>query len=237
MPIKKSLSPKSIAYDNHTDDDKIHDTISIIDSTQSVKQNFSMSETRPNQTHSYIENRTQDNKLNNSDSLRTNNLTEIDENEFFYEEPSPYVAVIKSNKNDEPVVSSYTIDEFIEEDNSDERDHVKELEETIANLSRHFPSEQIEKISSLNLPLTHIDTTTILEMEIESPSVEEVAFNAPTFTQNYSVSVPVPINNRRINISRSSGIRENLTDLLITSSSRSHQPLQRTLSTHSKVIE
>ncbi|CAF5135033.1 unnamed protein product, partial [Rotaria socialis] len=74
---------------------------------------------------------------------RINNLTEIDENDFFYQGPSPYVATIDniliSDQITEASIPSYKIDEYIEEDDHYERDHVKELEETIANLSRHFP--------------------------------------------------------------------------------------------------
>ncbi|CAF3890603.1 unnamed protein product [Rotaria magnacalcarata] len=84
--------------------------------------------------------------------------------------------------------------------------------------------------------MNNIDTSAILEMEIESPSVEEVSFNLPTHTSNHPISVPIPINTRRINLSRSCGIRENLTDLLITSTSKPRQTLQRTLSTNSKYM-
>ncbi|CAF5186911.1 unnamed protein product, partial [Rotaria magnacalcarata] len=94
-----------------------------------------------------------------------------------------------------------------------------------------------EQNSPLTLSMNNIDTSAILEMEIESPSVEEVSFNLPTHTSNHPISVPIPINTRRINLSRSCGIRENLTDLLITSTSKPRQTLQRTLSTNSKVIE
>ncbi|CAF0908919.1 unnamed protein product [Rotaria sordida] len=239
IPIKKSLSPVSILYNNHKEkeeeeeeEDKIYDNITIIDSEQ-IKQNSSIEELTTTINHNSIENQNQQNQSIISDLLRTNNLTEIDENEFFYEEPSPYITVITSNKNDEEIISTYHIDEFIDEDNNHERDHVKELEETIANLSRHFPSEQIEKTKSTILPINNTDTTTsILEMEIESPpSIDELSLNS----SKNSIPIPIPINNHRINLSRSSGIRENLTDLLIpATTTKPHQTLQRTLSTHSK---
>ncbi|CAF3574727.1 unnamed protein product [Rotaria socialis] len=231
--IEKSLMSSPIAHNTSKDNDTKHENIVMIDS-ESNKQNSFTPETKSNQNHSCIENRTQDNSSITSDLLQTNTLTEIDESEFFYEEPSPYVTVIKSNKTDESTTSSYQIDEFNDEDHSDERDHVKELEETIANLSRHFPSEKIEQNSPLTLSINNIDTSAILEMEIESPSVEEVSFNLPKHTSDHPISVPIPINTRRINLSRSCGIRENLTDLLITPTSKPHQILQRTLSTNSK---
>ncbi|CAF3929524.1 unnamed protein product [Rotaria sp. Silwood2] len=233
IPLKKSSSPISITYNSHKEEDKIYDNIEITDLEQ-IKQDSSIQESRTTINHNDIENKNQQNQSINSDLLRTNNLTEIDENEFFYEEPSPYVAVIKSNQNDEQIISSYYIDEFLDEDKNDERDHVKELEETIANLSRHFPSEQIEKITPSTLSINNIDTTSILEMEIESPSIDEISFDSSTYSSNTSISVPIPINNCRINLSRSSGIRENLTDLLIPATTKYHQTLQRTLSTHSK---
>ncbi|CAF3381368.1 unnamed protein product [Rotaria sp. Silwood1] len=232
IPIKKSSSPISITYNNHKEEDKVYDNITVTNS-EPIQQNASIQESTTI-NHNYIEDQNQQDQSISSDLLRTNNLTEIDENEFFYEEPSPYVAVIKSNKNDEQIISSYHIDENIDEDNNDERDHVKELEETIANLSRHFPSEQFEKPIPSTLPISNIDTTSILEMEIESPSIDEISFNSSTYSSNTSISVPIPINSRRINLSRSSGIRENLTDLLISATSKSHQTLQRTLSTHGK---
>jgi hypothetical protein len=219
--IKKSLSPTSFPLSNNQeeeeDEDKIYDNIITIDQ----KQDFPLEEIRSDQ--SII-----------SDTSRLNNLTEIDENEFFYEEPSPYELAIQANKTDEQIISSYKIDEFIDEDDNDERDHVKELEETIANLSRHFPSEQIQTNSSL--PIHKIDTSSILEMEIVSPSADVSSFHPPLHPLSLSITVPIPINNPRCNLSRSSGVRENLTDLLIPATPKSHQPLQRTLSTHNKVI-
>jgi hypothetical protein len=171
-----------------------------------------------------------------SDISRTNNLTEIDENDFFYEEPSPYII---SNKPEEDILPSYQIDELIDDDDNDndnnERDHVKELEETIANLSRHFPSENIQIDSLSTLPIHKIDTDSILEMEIESPSADELSFNPPTHPLSLSISISTLINNHRGSLSRSSGVRENLTDLLIPTTSKSHQSLQGTLSTHNKV--
>ncbi|CAF4059707.1 unnamed protein product [Rotaria magnacalcarata] len=232
---EKSLISSSITHNTPKDNDTKHDNIVMMDS-ESTKQNSFTPETKSNQNYSCIENPAQDNSSTTSDLLRTNSLTEIDESEFFYEEPSPYVTATKSNKTDESITSSYQIDELNDEDNGDERDHVKELEETIANLSRHFPSEKTEQNSPLTLSMNNIDTSAILEMEIESPSVEEVSFNLPTHTSNHPISVPIPINTRRINLSRSCGIRENLTDLLITSTSKPRQTLQRTLSTNSKYM-
>ena len=134
-------------------------------------------------------------------------LTEIDENEFFYEEPSPYAAAVAqhallSPQMEETNMSSYTIDEFIDEE-EEEEDHVKILEETIANLSRHLPSTSEE----------------FEQTEMNVPSIKPV--------DDSSVN-PMPT----INLSRSSGIRENLTDLL---SSITTPSLQRTSSIHDKV--
>jgi hypothetical protein len=152
----------------------------------------------------------------NSNLSQTNNLTEIDENDFFYEEPSPYETAII----EEQTISSYKIDEFIDDDEHDERDHVKELEETIANLTRHFPSE--------DTPIENkIDSDSIFDMEIESPSGDELSF--------HSSIISTSTNNHRGSLSRSSGVKQNLTELLIPTTSKFHPPLQRTLSTHSKV--
>jgi hypothetical protein len=158
------------------------------------------------------------------DVSRTNNLTEIDENDFFYEEPSPYETVV----TDEQLISSYKIDELIDDDDHDERDHVKELEETIANLTRHFPSEDAQDDSS---PTNNIDSDSIFEMEIESPSADELSCHP----LNLSISVPVPMNHHRGSLSRSSGVKQNLTDLLIPTTLKFRPPLQRASSTHTKV--
>jgi len=72
-------------------------------------------------------------------------------------------------------------------------------------------------------------------MEIVSPTADELSLHPPTYPLSLSISDPIPINNHRGSLSRSSGVRENLTDLLIPTPSKFHQPLQRTLSTHSKV--
>ena len=199
---------------------------------------------------------------------RTKNLTEIDEDDFFYQGPSPYATAIDSQplpeKIEIPIVASYQIDECVDEDDLDERDHVKELEETIANISRHFPqsTEQINDIDvntnernfhqPLSLSVDKIDIDSILEMEIESPSMDELYFRPTTsiHSSNISppsasfpipISVPISVNNRRNSLSRSSGVRENLTDLLITKppNIEAHpivdRSLQRTSSGHSKV--
>ena len=202
--------------------------------------------------------------------IRSNNLTEIDEDDFFYQGPSPYTTSTDNNnvvpdRIDEPLRPSYQIDEYVDEDDSDERDHVKELEETIANLSRHFPasSQDINDIeikpivTNLHQPSTlsvgNIDIDSILEMEIESPSTDEHYLPLsssihPSSTSlqhplSIPISVPITINNRRNSLSRSSGVRENLTDLLATaatttkeSHSSNNRPLQRTGSIHSKVF-
>ena len=161
-----------------------------------------------------------------TDISRTNNLTEIDENDFFYEEPSPYETAII----DEQPIPSYKIDECIDDDDGqDERDHVKELEETIANLTRHFPLEDPPNNSS---PTDKIDSDSIFEMEIESPSGDELSYHP-------SIPPPPPpsssTNNHRGSLSRSSGVKQNLTDLLIPAPAKIHPPLQRTQSSHSKV--
>lgn len=199
---------------------------------------------------------------------RTKNLTEIDEDDFFYQGPSPYATAIDSqslpDKIDIPIVSSYQIDECIDEDDIDERDHVKELEETIANISRHFP-QSMEQINDfhvngkernfhqpLSLSVDKIDIDSILEMEIESPSTDEHYLRSTTSIHSSTtsppstsfpipISVPISVNNRRTSLSRSSGVRENLTDLLATKAPNieAHPPidrvLQRTSSSHSKV--
>jgi hypothetical protein len=160
-----------------------------------------------------------------SDISRANNLTEIDENDFFYEEPSPYETAII----DEQPIPSYKIDEFVDDDDDDqdERDHVKELEETIANLTRHFPLEDQPNDSS---PIDKIDGDSIFEMEIESPSADEFSYHP-----SIPPPPPPPVNNHRGSLSRSSGVKQNLTDLLIPATAKFHPPLQRTQSSHSKV--
>jgi len=202
---------------------------------------------------------------------RSHNLTEIDENDFFYQGPSPYVTVIENNqmpdKFEQSSTSSYKIDEYIDEDDNDERDHVKELEETIANLSRHFPvlSQQLNDIeikpivTNLHQPSTlsvgKIDIDSILEMEIESPSTDEHYIQSSSSVRpcsatsqhplNIPISIPISFNNHRASLSRSSGVRENLTDLLAITSTTSpttklyysdNRTLQRTESTYGKVF-
>ena len=198
---------------------------------------------------------------------RSQSLTEIDENDFFYDGPSPYVAavdmasILESIDEPLPPPPSYRIDEYVDEDDRDERDHVKELEETIANLSRHFPSSLSNGIDiavELNpgakhasqptsLSVDKIDIDSILEMEIESPSTDKyflpssssmhLQHPASQHPLHLPISVPISINHRRASLSRSSGVRENLTDLLVTaaeSPSDTHV-LQRTASTYGKV--
>lgn len=153
-------------------------------------------------------------------------LTEIDDNDFLYDEPSPYENVLQTSAHNESIASTYQIDECPDDDDVDERDHVKELEETIANLSRHFPSDPIHE--------TTIDSETILEMEIESPINDESSppsLSAKTSIESTSLSYSIPINS----LSRSSGIRENLTDLILDRSSNNKR-LQRTLSTNTQVM-
>ncbi|CAF0755721.1 unnamed protein product [Adineta steineri] len=178
--------------------------------------------------------------------IQSNNLTEIDEDDFFYQGPSPYVTAIDNNNQildkikDPSSIPSYKIDEYIDEDDNDERDHVKELEETIANLSRHFPvsSQQLNDIeikpivTNLHQPSSlsvgKIDIDSILEMEIESPSTDEHYIQSSSsssssirpssvlnqHSHNVPIAVPITFNSRRASLSRSSGVRENLTDLL-----------------------
>jgi hypothetical protein len=192
---------------------------------------------------------------------RSNNLTEIDEDDFFYQGPSPYSTTIDINQISENIedlpVLSYKIDEFIDEDDNNERDHVKELEETIANISRHFPlsSEQIND-NEINLiernlhqssTLSHgkIDIDSILEMEIESPSTDkhfiQSSTSIPTSSQHpvtIPIIIPIVVSNRRGSLSRSSGVREHLTDLLTPETESlpiDDRLLQRTSSIHSKV--
>ena len=150
---------------------------------------------------------------------RNSNRIEIDESEFFYEEPSPYIIVMESN---EQIKSSYHVDEYIDEDDNHERDHVKELEETIANLSRHIPFEHTKQ-NSLSSPTNlSINTDLILEMEIESPSTDEIS------SSNYSIYVPMLNNNNRIH---SSNRRDNLTDPVVPTRTKS----QRISSMNNKV--
>jgi len=199
---------------------------------------------------------------------RSNNLTEIDEDDFFYQGPSPYVSTIDEilpiesvnldhqQTEGEFIVPSYKIDEYIDEDDAaDERDHVKELEETIANLTRCFPStnqqeQDLElKTNETHLSVDNIDIDSILEMEIESPSTDEhihqlSSTSIPTSSitsshplEHIPISIPIMTTNRRGSLSRSSGVRENLTDLLVTSnvSQEETRSLQRTSSIQRKV--
>lgn len=198
-PIEQTLSPISVkSNDYEEEEDSIYDNIIPIDREQELK-----SDINPNHT-------------------------EIDENEFFYEESSPYELALISNKIQEQSLPSYKIDEYIDDDDHNERDHVKELEKTIENLSRYFPSEQIQ--------VNKIDSDSILEMEIESPSADELSSYPPTHPLSLSISIPIPIKDRRGSLSRSSGVRHNLTDLLIPAILESHQPIQSSSSTHNKVI-
>ncbi|CAF3809703.1 unnamed protein product [Rotaria magnacalcarata] len=266
MPTRESLSPIPIEF-NQDEEDKIYDNVTKIDE-ELVKQN---SPTRDNMFYvshhdTKLMNDNQGQKIADDEEnqhcqsplfesksavtslmmsipvkTRINNLTEIDENDFFYQGPSPYIATIDNNiiaaKITEASIPSYKIDEYIEEDDHYERDHVKELEETIANLSRHFPvsSQKMNTIeinpivTNLRQPSTlsvdEIDIDSILEMEIESPSIDEryiqssssLCSTSTSSQHPLSVPITVPIltNNRRGSLSRSSGIRENLTDLLI----------------------
>ena len=183
------------------------------------------------------------------ESSRTNHLTEIDENDFFYDEPSPYATAVINNpltfeQIDEQSTPSYKIDEFTddeeeEERETDERDHVKILEQTIANLSRHLPSATVdEPVYPPVVDGVHSDLN--FDMEIEPVSTEE------SFVRSYPLGLARPtsmsMHARQGSLSRSSGVRQNLTDFLVQSSSsaaphHSHdQPLQLSLSTHDKVI-
>ncbi|CAF1169552.1 unnamed protein product, partial [Adineta ricciae] len=135
-------------------------------------------------------------------------------------------------------------DECIDEDDhEDEFDHVKELEKTIENLSRHLPSP-INRSSSTSSS-SKIETNAILEMEIESPPMEEedegqeqeqVEYSShPTaHPLSLSISGPIPISHRRGSLSRSSGVRENLTDLLVSATSALHQTRDEIRLTHRK---
>lgn len=199
----------------------------------------------------------------NTCATRSSNLTEIDESDFFYQDPSPYSTVIDhhsvSDQTKQSAQPSYKIDEFIDEDDNDERDHVKELEQTIANLSRHFPLSTALQIDSNernpivsgniqqspSLSAAKIDADSILEMEIESPSTDDCFIQSPSITSmqspkhqvNIPISVPISITHRHGSLSRSSGVRENLKSLLSTPfESADYRPLQRTYSTTSKVI-
>ncbi|CAF0865041.1 unnamed protein product [Rotaria sordida] len=295
-PTRKSSSPIPMEFNKH-DEDKLYDNIMKTDQ-ELIKRNSPIHEYSYHITHHNTkklnDNQDQEKQDNEEKQLyqtsifetqlpltsvsmktRTNNLTEIDEDDFFYQGPSPYTTVIDNNlisdNIEEPLIPSYKIDEYIEDDddnnndnNNNERDHVKELEQTIANLSRHFPisSQQINNIeinpivTKLQQPSTlsvdNIDIDSILEMEIESPSTDEHYIQSsssihPTTTSsqhshNIPISIPILINNRRGSLSRSSGIRENLTDLLTTTTKKStiesypsnNRLLQRTASTHSK---
>ncbi|CAF1577129.1 unnamed protein product [Rotaria magnacalcarata] len=293
MPTRESLSPIPIEF-NQDEEDKIYDNVTKIDE-ELVKQN---SPTRDNMFYvshhdTKLMNDNQGQKIADDEEnqhcqsplfesksavtslmmsipvkTRINNLTEIDENDFFYQGPSPYIATIDNNiiaaKITEASIPSYKIDEYIEEDDHYERDHVKELEETIANLSRHFPvsSQKMNTIeinpivTNLRQPSTlsvdEIDIDSILEMEIESPSIDEryiqssssLCSTSTSSQHPLSVPITVPIltNNRRGSLSRSSGIRENLTDLLIAAKKSTElypsdtRSLHQTASSHSKRI-
>ncbi|CAF0816840.1 unnamed protein product [Rotaria sp. Silwood1] len=290
--IRKSSSPIPMEFNKH-EDDKIYDNIMRIDQ-ELIKQNsptheyayhISHHNTKKINDNQNKKNQDQEEKQQSQTSIvesklpttsletslskktRTNNLTEIDENDFFYQGPSPYVTEIDNNlvsdHIEESSIPSYKIDEYVEDDDNNERDHVKELEQTIANLSRHFPvsSQEINNneinsnVTKLQQPsilsVNNIDIDSILEMEIESPSTDEnyiqsSSSNHPTtissqHSHNIPITIPILINNRRGSLSRSSGIRENLTDLLTTTKKQTiesypsdHRPLQRTGSTHSK---
>lgn len=135
------------------------------------------------------------------------------------------------------------------EEEPDEQDHVKILEQTIANLSRHFPSSALESepmhVNPLSRPIIEkIDSDAICEMEIESPSKGDYFFPTPL---SHPVTLALPISvpssqqhSRESGLSRSSGVRENLTDLLASMAAKSSAPapnptLQRALSTQDKV--
>lgn len=135
------------------------------------------------------------------------------------------------------------------EEEPDEQDHVKILEQTIANLSRHFPSSALESepmhVNPLSRPIIEkIDSDAICEMEIESPSKDDYFFPTPL---SHPVTLALPISvpssqqhSRESGLSRSSGVRENLTDLLASMAAKSSAPapnptLQRALSTQDKV--
>lgn len=165
------------------------------------------------------------------DQPRRQNLTEIDENDFLYEEPSPYQSAMTIDELPPPppsVIPSYQIDELMEDEDSDERDHVKELELTIANLTRHMPSEEILIDLSPSVPnkaSLDDESNRDFPLEIESPLADQCTQQA----RSLSISIPTPINNHHRNsLSRSSGIKEHLTDLLSPTTSKSHSSLQRT---------
>jgi len=293
MSERKLSSPIPMEPNDH-EEDKIYDNVMRINQ-ELIEPNSYIQEYPSHIVHHYTEkmndNQDQEEKQLRQSSpilelqipltsspvnIRSNNLTEIDEDDFFYQGPSPYVTTIDNNlipdniedlsislyKIDEPLIpsykmeekliSSYKIDEYIDEDDNYERDHVKELEETIANISRHFPvsSEQINdiEINSIetnlhqpsSLSVGKIDIDSILEMEIESPSTDEHFIDSSSkHPLNIPISIPISIDNRRGSLSRSSGVRENLTDLLTTITTESYpkedQPLQRTSSIHGKV--
>ncbi|CAF1135890.1 unnamed protein product, partial [Adineta ricciae] len=308
--IRKSSSPVQIEL-NENDEDKIYDNVMRIDQ-ESIKPDLLTEEYASHLEVPHYIDKMNDNQGQNEEKeisddeeqqqcqlvnlessfpvkTRSNNLTEIDENDFFYQGPSPYIAAIDNNqmldKIEEPSLPTYKIDEYVDEDDNDERDHVKELEETIANLSRHLPVSptQVNEMKNqaivtnlrqpTNLSGSNIDIDSILEMEIESPSADEQFIQSSSVARtcagasqlplNVPITVPISFNNnRRISLSRSSGVRENLTDLLLitatttTSSSFSssssstsstttvpsiqesycddHRPLQRTASTYGK---
>lgn len=133
-------------------------------------------------------------------------------------------------------IPSYQIDELIEDDDSDERDHVKELELTIANLTRHLPSEEILIDLSPSVPSkAPLDERSNCDfpLEIESPLADQCTQHA----RSLSISIPTPINNHHRNsLSRSSGVKEHLTDLLSPTTSKSHSSLRRASSTQNSQV-
>ena len=173
-----------------------------------------------NETKIFIEESTartcSNNNEQNCNVLSGKNLTEVDENEFFYEEDHRYMIDNETipGKENAFTVSSYTVDELIDEDETDdEEDHVKILEQTIANLSRNLPPFALEN----DLTTVKTPSNTVFDVEIESSS------NTPECSSS-------------LTLSRSSAIRENLTDFLNESTiCPSNPPLQRTLSIQDKV--
>jgi hypothetical protein len=192
-------------------------------------------------TCSYLSNTTSDVQLTRT----MTNLTEIDENEFIYDEPSPYASVAHSSfvypNVDQCHSTSYTIDEIIDEDDAtDEQDHVKILEQTIANLTRHLPSTVIVESDSKQIHCISELSIQNQDCEIDMPTAmaltDEFVFSTSP-TETIDVTLPMLSHSRQTNLSRSSGVRQNLTDLLTsTSHPGGNQTLQPTLPTHHKVI-
>ena len=242
------------------DDDDDDDNVIKIDQKQNFPINeyashlFSSCATNMNDNQNHENKEYDQSQLLSTSFLMTTKpkiLTEIDENDFFYENTNRYTNVIDKNSiSDQSRISSYII---IEEDNNDEPDHVKELEKTIANLSRHIPNtsspmNNIERnIDQSLISLTDkIDTNSVLEMEIESSSTDQQTIHLnSTSCVHIPISMSQSINHHRNSLSRSLAIRENLTNLLtspmetmmITESSHSNNsPLQRINSDHSQVF-